>query len=126
MKNDAETKSELITYGSICEEAFELTIDLMMKKYDVLSMTNVQLGNAYQEVRDAVEDGSEEFNEAYKKVIKKLLRRYKKMGVFDLSTEPETEEEKTKKSNRRLSTIRLKIHLTQTVLSMKTLNFFKG
>ena len=97
MKNDAETKSELITYGSICEEAFELTIDLMMKKYDVLSMTNVQLGNAYQEVRDAVEDGSEEFNEAYKKVIKKLLRRYKKMGVFDLSTEPETEEEKTKK-----------------------------
>jgi hypothetical protein len=71
-------------------------------------MTNVQLGNAYQEVRDAVEDGSEEFNEAYKKVIKKLLRRYKKLGVFDLSTEPETEEEKAKKAKQAIIDYKIK------------------
>lgn len=88
MKNKVETKKELITYGSICEEAFEPTIALMMKKYDVLSMTNVQLGNAYQDVRDAVEEGSEEFVEANKKVIEKLLRKYKKMGLFDIDTHP--------------------------------------
>lgn len=103
-----ETKKELITYESICEEAFEPTIALMMKKYDVLSMTNEQLGNAYQEVRDAVDEGSEGFNEDYKKVIKKLLRRYKKLGVFDLSTEPETEEEKAKKAEQAIIEYKIK------------------
>jgi len=96
MNFETENKKELITYEHICEEAFELTIDLMMKKYDVLSMTYDQLGNAYQEVRDAVEKGSEEFMKAYLKVIKKLLRRYKKQGNFDLTTEPKTDEEKRK------------------------------
>jgi hypothetical protein len=102
MKNKVETKKELVTYEDICEEAFEPTIALMMKKYDVLSMSNVQLGDAYQEVRDAIKDGSKEFNEAYKEVIKNLLKRYKKLGVFDLSTEPETEEEKAKKDEQAL------------------------
>ena len=45
MNFETENKKELITYEHICEEAFELTIDLMMKKYDVLSMTYDQLGN---------------------------------------------------------------------------------
>lgn len=96
MKNDQETEKKLITYEEICEEAFKPAIDLMMKKYDVLSMTNEQLGDAYQEVRDAVEEESEEFMKAYLRVIKKLLRRYKKQGIFDLTTEPPTEEEKRK------------------------------
>lgn len=96
MTNESENKNELVTYEDICEEAFEPSIDLMMKKYDVLSMTNVQLGNAYQEVRDAVEKGSEEFMKAYLSVIKKLLRRYKKQEIFDLTTEPPTDEEKRK------------------------------
>lgn len=94
MKNDVETKKKFITYEKVCEEAFEPTIDLMMKKYDVLSMTNEQLGDAYQEVRDAVEERSEEFLEANKKVINMLLRRYKKLGVFDMDTHPDVIKEK--------------------------------
>jgi hypothetical protein len=108
MKKEFENKKELVTYEDICEEAFEHTIALMMKKYDVLSMTNVQLGNAYQEVRDAVKGGSEEFNEAYKNVIKNLLKRYKKLGVFDLSTEPETEEGKAKKDKQAIIDYKIK------------------
>lgn len=103
MKKEFENKNELVTYEDICKEAFEPSIALMMKKYDVLSMTNLQLGNAYQEVRDAVEDGSEEFMGTYFKVIKKLLRKYKKLGQFDLSTEPKTEEEKSKIVEQNLS-----------------------
>lgn len=99
MKNDMETKKELITYESICEEAFEPTIALMMKKYDVLSMTNEQLGNAYQEVRDAVEEGSEEFLEANDKMIKKLLKRYKKLDLFDMDTHPDVIKAKEKELN---------------------------
>lgn len=89
MKNETEIEKKLITYEEICEEAFKPTIDLMMKKYDVLSMTNDELGNAYQEVRDAVKEESEEFKIAYDKVIKKLIRRYKKQGVFDMNTHPD-------------------------------------
>lgn len=96
MKNESENKNEFVTYEDICEEAFEPTIALMMKKYDVLSMTNDQLGDAYQEVRHAVEKGSEEFMKAYLRVIKKLLRRYKKQEIFDLTTEPKTDKEKRK------------------------------
>lgn len=89
MKNETEIEKKLITYEEICEEAFKPTIDLMMEKYDVLSMTNDELGNAYQEVRDAVKEESEEFKIAYEKVIKKLIRRYKKQGVFDMNTHPD-------------------------------------
>lgn len=103
MKKEFENKNKLVTYEDICEEAFEPTIALMMKKYDVLSMTNDQLGDAYQEVRDAVEKGSEEFMKAYLSVIKKLLHKYKKLGQFNLSTEPKTEEEKSKIVEQNLS-----------------------
>lgn len=96
MKKEAENKNELVTYGDICEEAFEPTIDLMMKKYDVLSMTNVQLGDAYQEVRDAVKKRSEEFVQANKKVIEKLLYKYKKLGLFDIDTHPDVIDAKEK------------------------------
>lgn len=108
MKKEFENKNELVTYEDICEEAFEPTIALMMKKYDVLSMTNLQLGNAYQEVRDAVEKVSEEFEKAYKKVIKNLLRKYKKLEVFDLTTEPETEEDKAKKAKQAIIDYKIK------------------
>lgn len=96
MENNQITEKKLITYEEICEEAFKPTIDLMMKKYDVLSMTNDELGNAYQEVRDAVKEESEEFKIAYEKVIKKLIRRYKKQGVFDMNTHPDVIEAKEK------------------------------
>lgn len=89
MKNSQITEKKLITYEEICEEAFKPTIDLMMEKYDVLSMTNDELGNAYQEVRDAVKEESEDFKIAYEKVIKKLIRRYKKQGMFDINTHPD-------------------------------------
>lgn len=94
MKNNQITEKKLITYEEICEEAFKPTIDLMMKKYDVLSMTNEQIGDAFQEVRDGVEAESEEFMKAYLRVIKKLLRRYTKKGIFDLTTKPLTDKEK--------------------------------
>lgn len=89
MKNETETEKKLITYEEICEEAFKPTIDLMMEKYDVLSMTNDQIGDAFQQVKDAVEEESEEFKTAYEKVISKLIRKYKKQGVFDMDTHPD-------------------------------------
>lgn len=102
MKIETETEKKLITYEEICEEAFKPTIDLMMKQYDVLSMTNDQLGNAFQEVRDAVEAESDEFMKAYLRVIKKLMRRYKRQKIFDLTTEPPSDEEKRKIAKREL------------------------
>ncbi|MDD5052509.1 MAG: hypothetical protein PHO27_07255 [Sulfuricurvum sp.] len=96
MKNDQITEIKLITYDEICDEAFKPTIDLMMKKYDVLSMTNDQLGDAYQKVRDAVEEESEEFKTAYEKVISKLICKYSERGVFDMDTHPDVIEEKEK------------------------------
>lgn len=96
MKNEQITDKKLITYEEICEEAFKPTIDLMMKKYNVLSMTNEQLGDAYQEVKDAVENGSEEFKIAYEKVISELIRRYNKRKMFDVDTHPDVIETKKK------------------------------
>lgn len=94
MKNETEIEKKLITYEEICEEAFKPTIDLMMKKYDVLSMTNDQIGDAFQEVRDAVKKESEEFQEAYSRVIKNLVRRYTNKGIFDTDTHPDVIKEK--------------------------------
>lgn len=112
MKKEFENKNELVTYEDICEEAFEPTIALMMKKYDVLSMTNDQLGDAYQEVRDAVEKGSEEFMKVYLSVIKKLLRRYKKQEIFDLTTEPLSDEEKEKIAKQELIEMKSKNNIS--------------
>lgn len=94
MEMNIERKEKLVTYDDICEMAFEPTVDLMMKKYDVLSMTNEQLGNAFQEVRDAVKLESEEFVGEYEKVIKKLKKRYIKVNQYDMDSDPKVIKEK--------------------------------
>lgn len=79
---------KVITHNEICEMALEPTVAIMMKQYDVMSMTSSQLMDAYYEVKDAIDRNDESFKKVNEEVIKKLKAKFGKKGQYDFLSDP--------------------------------------